>query len=194
MVAFGRGVQLAPVGGVHQHVERSRQLEVQRSGTGIDHVACRVRQVPFVQRHTVAVPCSVQARRFNVAVSQGVHDNRHVFAPDVPHGIAGAPVVFKRIQRGCDGRNVPVSRAVGVPLHQHSANGHLRFWFLGQTHPHGVPQSVFKQRANAQGRLDPSVFAIPSLRHPQMKGKRHAFVIHAGHQKAVSLDHDLRVG
>ena len=98
MVAFGRGVQLAPVGGVHQHVERSRQLEVQRSGTGIDHVACRVRQVPFVQRHTVAVPCSVQARRFNGAVSQGVHDNRHVFAPDVAHGIAGAPGVFKWVQ------------------------------------------------------------------------------------------------
>ena len=65
---------------------------------------------------------------------------------------------------------------------------------LGKGDADGVAKAVHEERADADGGLDAAVLAIAGLGDAEVERVVHAFLVHAGDEQAVGLDHHLGVG
>ena len=68
--------------------------------------------------------------------------------------------------------------------------GYFRLRLFAEGHADGVAQSVGKQGADAQCRLDASVLAVTRLGHAEMEGKVHPFPLHDSSHEPDGLHHD----
>ena len=66
---------------------------------------------------------------------------------------------------------------------------------LRQADPDGVAQPVQQERTDADGALDPAIFPVACLGHPQVQWvvPVRPFLIKRGNQQTVGLNHHLRI-
>lgn len=92
------------------------------------------------------------------------------------------------------GLGVEVGQPVGGNLGEPVAGLVLELWILGEGDPDGVAEAVGEEGADADGRLHPTVLALPGLGNAEVEGVVPIHPVHLGGQEAVGLDHDEGVG
>ena len=69
-------------------------------------------------------------------------------------------------------------------------DGDFRDGVFGERNANGVPETFFQEDADAEGRLDAPVGAVPSLRHTQVQRIVHAERVHAAGEQTIDVEHD----
>ena len=123
-------------------------------------------------------------------------DARHVGTAEIGHFVGCPADVAERVdgvrRHGRDW--LARSRPIGVAVDQCAGNGGFEFRLFSERYADGVADAVFEQRADAQSRLDPSVFGLARFRHAEVQRIRfQSFLIQPLHQQPVRLHHHLRI-
>ena len=184
----------SPVCGILNNPKCSGELKVNFAIPGINVVASKIIQVPFVQRHRIPVPTSEETRGCYVSSAQIMDHDGDIFSSNIQYFLGRASRVIEWIKT--QGNRIHCGRmaTLRIPIHQFSCHGKFCLGCFGQGNSDGIAQAVFQQCSDSNRAFDSAVFSISRFGNTQVKRIIHAFCIHASDKKAVGLDHDLRIG